>query len=253
MRRHVRGYVEYMMAAARGLVAVGCAMLPRRYWPVLDEFFPVTEAAAPSGILTIVLAAAIGIPGFLHHAKAESDAHADAVAAALGTPDTVANRQFLSGVNGLALFTFLLVTPAGWATMYLGLTGLVRSAGAWFDDPHGDFLLTLADAALVRSRRDRMTRNARVAREALEGPEVADRLVPGSQAGLPDAELVIIASRRKAGWDAGTVLLTDGPSYRVGTIVERTMHGRLRTLYPLTEHKDFEAFRRTVRYDLPRK
>jgi hypothetical protein len=105
----------------------------------------------------------------------------------------------------------------------------------------------------VRSRRDRTTRNARVAREALEGPEVADRLVPGSQAGLPDAELVIIASRRKAGWDAGTVLLTDGPSYRVGTIVERTMHGRLRTLYPLTEHKDFEAFRRTVRYDLPRK
>jgi hypothetical protein len=27
--------------------------------------------------------------------------------------------------------------------------------------------------------------------------------------------------------------------------------GRLRTLYPLTEHKDFEAVRKSVRYDLP--
>jgi hypothetical protein len=253
MRRHVRGYVEYMVTAARAVVAVTCAMLPRRYWPVLEEFFPVTEAAAPAGILTIVLAAAIGIPGFLPHAKGESDAHAAAFASTFGTPDTVGNRQFLSGVNGLALFTFLLLTPAGWATMYLGLSGLVRSAGAWFDDPHGDFLLTLADAALVRRRRDRTTRKARAAREALEGPEVPDRVVAGSQVGLPEAELVIVAARRKAGWDAGTVLLTDGPSYRVGPIVERTIHGRLRTLYPLTEHKDLESFRRTVRYDMPQK
>src|SRR6266545_2076608 len=253
MRRHVRGYVEYMVTAARGVVAVACAMLPRRHWPVLDEFFPVSEAAAPAGILTIFLAVAIGMPGFLHHAKGESDAHAAAFASIFGMPDTVANREFLSGVNGLALFTFLLLTPAGWATMYLGLSGVVRSAGAWFDDPHGDFILTLADAAVVRSRRDRKARTSRAAREALEGPEVPDRVVAGAHVGLPDAELVIVASRQKAGWDAGTVLLTIGPSYRVGTIVERTIHGRLRTLYPLTEHKDFEAFRRTVRYDLPQK
>src|SRR5205814_7511186 len=136
-------------------------------------------------------------------------------------------------VNGLSVFTFLLLTPPGWATMYLGLSGIARAAGAWLDDPHGDFLLTLADAGLTRSWRDRQARKSREAHEALEGPDVPDRVVPGTQVGLPEAQLVIVASRRKPGWDAGTVVLTDGPSYRVGTIVERTMHGRLRTLYPL--------------------
>jgi hypothetical protein len=29
------------------------------------------------------------------------------------------------------------------------------------------------------------------------------------------------------------------------------VEGRLRTFYPLTEHKDFEAFRRVVHYELP--
>lgn len=242
-----------MASAIRGIGGIVCAMLPRRYWPALDERFPVSQAAGPAGILTILVAAAIGIPGFLRHTQGESDAHAAAFASVVGTPDMVANRQFLAGVNGLSLFTFLLLTPAGWATTYLGLTGLIRAGGAWLDDPHGDFLLTAADAVLVRSRRDRKERERRNAREALEGPEVPDRVVPGGQVGLPDAQLVIVASRQKPGWDAGTVVLTDGPSYRVGPIVERTMHGRLRTLYPLTEHKDFEAFRRTVRYQLPQR
>ena len=85
----------------------------------------------------------------------------------------------------------------------------------------------------------------------LEGPEIPDRVVPGAQVGLPDALLVVVASRRKPDWDAGTVVITPGSIYRVGTIVERTIRGRLRTLYPLTEHKDFEAFRRTVHYDMP--
>jgi hypothetical protein len=239
-----------MGAGARAAVAVVCAMLPRRYWPSLDERFPVSDAAGAAGVLTILTAAAIGVPGFLQHAQSQSDAHAAAFASVFGTPDAVANRRFLSGVNGLSLFTFLLLTPAGWATTYLGLSGVVRAAGAWLDDPHGDFLLTLADAALTRRWRDRQARRSRDAREALEGPEVPDRVVPGAQVGMPGAELVIVASRQKPGWDTGTVILTDGPSYRVGHIVERTIHGRLRTLYPLTEHKDFEVFRRTVRYDL---
>jgi hypothetical protein len=69
--------------------------------------------------------------------------------------------------------------------------------------------------------------------------------------GCPDADLVIVASRRKEGWDTGTVVLTGSGSYRVGTIVERTIGGHLRTLYPLSEHNDLEVFRRTVRYELP--
>ena len=39
--------------------------------------------------------------------------------------------------------------------------------------------------------------------------------------------------------------------YRIGDPVERTVAGNLRTLYPLTEHTDFEAIRKSVNYDLP--
>lgn len=251
MRRHIRGWFDYSLGAVRAVLAVACAMLPRRYWPALDEFLPVSDAAGPAGILTLLAGAAIGIPGFLHHAEGQSSGNADALASVISMTSAAELRQLLAGANGISLFTFLLLTPAGWATMYLGLSGLVRAAGAWLDDPHGDFLLTIADAAFVRTRRDRKARRSRTAREALEGAEVPDRVVPGNQVGLSEAELVIVSSRRKAGWDAGTVVLTDGPVYRVGNIVERTIRGRLRTLYPLTEHKDFEVFRRTVRYDMP--
>ena len=64
-------------------------------------------------------------------------------------------------------------------------------------------------------------------------------------------DLVIVASRVKPGWNKGTVVMSATKAYRVGTVEERTIAGRLRTLYPLTEHKDLEVFRRTVHYDLP--
>lgn len=129
--------------------------------------------------------------------------------------------------------------------------GLVRTVAAGLDDPHGDLLLTVVDGVLLRSVRRGQARWTRTSREGLEGPPVPDRVVPGAQVGLPAAQLVVVASRRKPDWDAGTVVITAGSVYRVGAIVERTIRGRLRTLYPLTEHKDFEAFRRTVHYELP--
>jgi hypothetical protein len=63
---------------------------------------------------------------------------------------------------------------------------------------------------------------------------------------------VVIASRRKPGWDRDTIVITADAAYRIGAITERAIDGRLRTLYPLAEHKDLETFRRTVRYDLLR-
>jgi hypothetical protein len=56
---------------------------------------------------------------------------------------------------------------------------------------------------------------------------------------------------RKPGWDRGTVVFTPETAYRIGEPVEKTIAGRLRTLYPLTEHNDLEAVRRSVHYDLP--
>jgi hypothetical protein len=47
------------------------------------------------------------------------------------------------------------------------------------------------------------------------------------------------------------VVFTQAAVYRLGDPVERTIAGRLRTLYPLAEHRDLEAIRKSVHYDLP--
>jgi hypothetical protein len=60
-----------------------------------------------------------------------------------------------------------------------------------------------------------------------------------------------VTSRRKEGWARGVAVFTSSACDRIGDPVERMVTGRLRTLYPLTEHKDFEAVRKSVRYDLP--
>jgi hypothetical protein len=131
------------------------------------------------------------------------------------------------------------------------ITGSLRAGAAWFDDPVGDPILTAIDYAFVARREDRRARGERRAREALEGPEVADRVVTAAAAGVPPCDLVVVASRRKPGWERGVTVFTADSAYRIGDVVERTVAGRLRTLYPLTVHADFEAIRKSVHYDLP--
>jgi hypothetical protein len=64
-------------------------------------------------------------------------------------------------------------------------------------------------------------------------------------------EQVIVTARRKIGWERGVVVYTDDACYRIGDPVERTIAGNLRTLYPLSEHTDLEAVRKSVTYQLP--
>lgn len=244
----------YAGGLAKRLAGICAAMLPARLWPDIDRTLPVSESAFIASLLTFLAGAAVGIPGFLNHAIEQASINTQAMLDA--ATSQASGAQFVDssmsvGMTSLSLFTFLLLTPKGWATMYLGLTGLFRTVAAGLDEPHGDVLLSVADGLVVRGFRKERARRTRIAREVLEGPEIPDRVVPGAQVGLPDALLVVVASRRKPDWDAGTVVITPGSIYRVGTIVERTIRGRLRTLYPLTEHKDFEAFRRTVHYDMP--
>lgn len=238
--------------AAKRMAGIAAALLPARYWSALDAHVPVTKSAVPSAIATFLLGAALGIRGFLEHAGALASYHNEVMlktaATAQGAGVTTAMPVAL---NSLALFTFLLTTATGWAATYLCLSGLVRGLGSVTLEPRGDPILSLADWAVRTTARRRREARAAAARLAAEGPQVPDRVVPGSKAGLPAADLVIVSSRRKPGWDAGTIVLMGDAAYRVGTIEERQVHGRLRTLYPLTEHRDLEAFRRTVRYDLP--
>ena len=232
------------------VVAIVAVVLPQRYWSRYPIWLPLATAGFLSGILTIFLGAAIGIPGFLEHAGATVSL---ANAAMLDPRNDAAgyNRGMVQGFAGLSIFTFLFLTPTGLLTLYLLGSGTTRAAAAWFDDPVGDPILTgidhLLHAGRQRHRDGRMQRN----REALEGPEVPDRAVSSAAAGIPGCELVIVASRRKPGWEPGVTVFTADAAYRIGPPVERTIAGRLRTLYPLIEHKDFEAVRKSVRYDLP--
>jgi hypothetical protein len=232
-------------------------LLPSRWWPSLDRYFPVTDSAMLGAIATILAAAAIGVPGFVHHVSEQVASNNQLLLDAAARPENASvpesdwGRMFW-GASGLSLFTFIVLTPAGWASSYLGVSGLWRAIASGLDEPFGDPILTGLDALLLRGIRDSRATVARVQRESLEGPEMPDRLMSAEQLGVADADFVVAASRRKPDWDRGTVLITeDGTSYRVGTIEERMIAGHLRTLYPLKEHKDFEVFRRVVRYDLP--
>jgi len=230
---------------------MAASLLPHRHWARLPPWLPVTAAACASGIVTAFIGMAIGIPGFLEHAHATTSLGLDAELHETFTNPGAGYRQGLvQGFAGLSLFTFLLLTPKGWATLYLVVGGTVRAMAGWFDDPVGDPILTGLDTLGSRLLGTRRTRAAIAGREALEGPEVPDRVVSSSAAGVAGCDLVIVASRRKPGWERGVAVFTADKCYRLGEPVERTIAGRLRTLYPLTEHNDLEVVRRSVQYDL---
>jgi hypothetical protein len=237
-------------SAVGALVGTAAAMLPRRYWDALDTFVPASRAAPWAALLTLVAGAAIGFRGFLTHlaevASLNNALYMDAALKVGG--DTM---PLPSGPSSLALFTFILLTPEGWASSYLVVTGVVRAVGSQFDDPHGDFLLTLIDAGARKVAGAATRRAALDNRHRLEGPAVGDRIVRGAQRGLPAADLVIVSSRIKDGWEPGAVVLSDRGEFRILAVEDRIIEGRLRHLYALAWHQDLEAFRRTVRYAFP--
>ncbi len=248
--RHLLGSCVAILLRIAGVIA---AVAPSRWWPVLDEYLPVTSSAALSGLVAFVASALIGISGFLDYAADLAARNTTVFLQMAARPEAegVLTSTTLTAMNGLALFTFLFLTPTGWIALYLGGTGLVRALTAALSDGVGDPVLTAIDSVVLDTVSRTRARVRRSRRESLEGPEVPDRVVTGASLGLADADLVIVSSRVKNGWDRGTVVMSGEKCYRVGPIVERTIAGQLRTLYPLTEHRDLEVFRRSVYYEMP--
>jgi hypothetical protein len=233
------------------VAAMIASLLTYRRWASLPSDWPLESAAFASGLATFFAGMAIGIPGFLAHAHATTSLAMDAMLHKTFTDVNAGYSQGqVQGFAGLSIFTFFL-TPAGWLTMYLVGTGTLRGAAAWFGDPVGDPVLAGIDEILWRTSARARTRRARSERDALEGPEIPDRVVTGAAAGIPGCDIVVVSSRRKEGWERGTAVFAKEACYRIGEPVERTIAGRLRTLYPLTEHRDLEAIRRSVQYDMP--
>ena len=231
---------------------MAAAFLPHRHWERLPLWLRVDDAAFVSGIATVFAGMAIGIPGFLDHAHQTTSLGLDAELHTVFTdPSAGYSQGMVQGFAGLSLFTFLLLTPAGWLTLYLTISGAVRAGAAWFDDPIGDPILTAIDLVVSGQRGRRRERRARGAREAREGPDISDRMVSSAAAGIPGCDLVVVASRRKPGWERGTAVFMPEGCYRIGEPVEQTVAGRLRYLYPLSEHADLEVIRRSVQYERP--
>jgi len=240
----------------RFIAAIAAALLPRYYWSRLDTFVPVSRAAPVSAIATILLAAAIAIPAYLRYVEEGAGTAVDLMLQATGwrrasgaiPSEDVAvgswTASYLSSLN-------FLFTPVGLLSMYLAASGYFRAVSAYVDDARGDPILTVIDRIVRRARGNASANRTLRERERLEGPEVPDHLVTGRAAGFPDADFVVVASRRKAEWRPGAFVITSDKWYRLGTPVERQMPGGLRTLYPLTELTDHEVLRRGIPYELP--
>jgi hypothetical protein len=84
----------------------------------------------------------------------------------------------------------------------------VRFGAATIGDPFGDPLLTGVDALGRRAFSAFRGDTARRARERLEGIAVSDVLLSGRDGGAPEADVVVVASRRKAGWEPGVSVVT---------------------------------------------
>ena len=246
--------------ALRFIVAIPASLLPRHYWRQLETTLPVARAALLSGIVSMLAAAAIAIPAFLRYTETTSLIAVDAMLRATGwraTPaadaapssDAAVASWFAGYLSPVAFFLF---TPVGVLSIYLFVTGWLRTVSAYVDDARGDPVLSTIDAVVRRTRERSRIHRQREARERLEGPEVPDRVVTGTAAGLPEADLVVVASRRKPEWEPGTFVITADKWFKLGTPVDRQMPGGLRTLYPLTEITAHEVLRRGVPYDLPR-
>jgi hypothetical protein len=239
-----------IQGAVRAILATAVAMLPRRYWASFEPALPVSNAVPSAAIITLLAGPAIGIPGFFAHLQEVASQNNAAYLEAAGRVEGE-KMPMPSALSGLAIFTFVLLTPAGWISSYLTVSGLVRAVGSQVDDPHGDLLLTVVDAGLRKVRRATAQRAEIDNRHLLEGPRVQDRIAHGAEFDLPEADLVVVASRLKEGWEPGAVVLSDRGAFRILEAKDQTIGDRLRRLYALTRHEDLEVFRRTVLYEFP--
>lgn len=238
-------------------VAALLATLPRRYWRDLDARWPVTRTAVLSAVLTMALGFAIGVRGYFDYVLPMQDVTGammvDSGERHLRADDAmpVATAMAPMALTILGVLAFAFFTPTGQTAVYLLLSGFLRAVSAYVDDPRGDPILTGIDT-VARKTSQRLHRRARErARERQEGPPTPDRLLTGEAAGLPEFEVVVVASRRKAGWEPGAIVVTLAHWYRIGRPFDRRFPEGLRTMYPLQRLKTVEVLRKYVAYELP--
>ncbi len=222
-----------MHSALRAVAAILAGAVPRRHWAAID--LPISQFATLGGLVTLLSGCALGITGYFAHMA------------------TVMESAFFvpSAYMMVGYFGYLFFTPRGLFSMYLVFSGLARAVSGWIDEPFGDPILTGVDSVVDRARATSATRARQRERLAAEGADEPDRRYPGDWADLPGVDYVIVAARRKAGWTAGTFVVTADGWFTLGQPFDRpTPHG-IRTIYPLTALQTLEVLRKGVSYELP--
>ncbi len=242
-----------------GLGAVGtiAALLPARHWERFPRV-PIARMVVLSAVLTSTIGAWAGALGFLSYGAHAADLANRAVLDTAerqvrgelnGHPDITTATSVTIG--GFSLVAFALFTPLGLISLYLVASGVVRVASSIAGEAMGDPLLTGFDTLISLSWRSRRARRMARERARREGRALPDRLFPGAWAGLPEADYVVVSSRRKPDWTKGTTVVTPERWYTLGEPFDLELPIGLRTIYPLTAQTAVEVLRRSVLYDLP--
>ena len=245
-----------MRSAIDTLVALPCALLPKRIWKTID--LPIAQVSAVSALLTLFIGVAVGIRGYfayldaLRHIDGLSMLAVGQAQVSGALPETTSASVAPFAVAATAPFAFALLSPLGLVATYLTASGFLRLVAAYVDESFGDPLLTGLDTLLHRTISARRARAERQARAQREGADEPDRLFPGSWADRPDATYLVVAARRKPGWTPGTFVITSDGWFTLGEPFDRPLPQGLRTVYPLTAQTDGAGvLRKGVSYELP--
>ena len=130
----------------------------------------------------------------------------------------------------ITLFIFLFFTPARLlAALYLMASGLLRALAAYVDDPSGDPILTGIDWTMKTMFEQNRREWRQIVRERLEGANAPEVLRTGEWAGIPDADFVVLAARRRAEWDPGAIIPTISDWYKLGVPFDLRTPAGMRT------------------------
>jgi len=222
-----------MRSAFYALAAILAGAVPRRHWNSID--LPISQFATFGGVVTLLAGCGLGITGYFAH-----------MTQVMESAYFVPSAYMMTGYFG-----YLFFTPRGLFSLYLVFSGLARAVSGWIDEPFGDPILTGVDTAIHRARGTAATRAGQRERLAAEGADEPDRRYPAAWADLPGVDFVIVAARRKAGWTAGTFVITDEGWFTLGQPFDRPTPNGIRTIYPLTALNTLEVLRKGVPYELP--
>ena len=199
------------------IVGRRCHAAPGRHSSVTCRSAPRLPSRA---WLTLAAGVVVGTRGFFTFATGLASANNNWMLSQLRRPARqLRRRRRARPVRrvGPHLLHLRVLHAAGLFASYLTASGAVRAIGALFDDPHGDFVLTAFDWAVTtmldKNRRERAGDCAPAVSRATRRPTCCQT---GEWAGLPDADYVVLAARKKAEWNAGAIILTSSDWYQLG-------------------------------------